>query len=134
MSLNVENLFVKCDHQFKVAELVDSHWRNPSPVAQPDWGLLSSFEPLLAKASKRKVAISPPRGGWVALVESKEVVDFSLAKTLSEELDATVLAIQIAEAAGAAGYASIVRGRVLESSFNENDDNPLATVRGALKK
>lgn len=134
MSLNVENLFVKCDDQAKVAELVETHWRNPSPPTQPDWGLPSSFEPLLAKEARRKLAISPPRDGWVALVESKEVVDFSLANALSEKLDTTVLAIQIAEASGAAGYASVIRGQVLESSFNEEDDDPLATVRGALKK
>jgi len=134
MSLNVENLFVKCDDQTKVAALVDAHWQTPSPPAQPDWGLPSSFEPLLAKEPKRKVAISPPRDGWVALVESKEVVDFSLANALSEKLDTTVLAIQVAEASGAAGYASVVGGQVLESSFNEEDDDPLATVRGALRK
>jgi hypothetical protein len=134
MSLNVENLFVKCDDQAKVAELVETHLMNPPPPAQPDWGLPSSFEPLLAKEAKRKLAISTPRDGWIALVESKEVVDFSLATALSEKLETTVLAIQIAEASGAAGYASAVRGQVLDSSFNEQDDDPLAKVRAALKK
>lgn len=133
MSLNVENLFVKCDDHTKVAAIIDAHWGNPSPSAQPDWGLPSSFETLLAKETKRKIALSSPRDGWVALVESKEVVDFSLASALSEQLDTTVLVIQIAEASGAAGYASVFRGQVLESSFNWEDDDPLATVRGALK-
>ncbi|HXH46675.1 MAG TPA: hypothetical protein VNK51_22910 [Bradyrhizobium sp.] len=132
--MNVENLFVKCDDHTKVAALVEAHWRNPSPPAQPDWGLPSSFETLLAKEAKRKVAISSPREGWVGLVESKEVVDFSLANTLSEQLETTVLAIQIAEASGAAGYASVFRGKVLETSFNEEDDDPRATIRGALNK
>lgn len=134
MSLNVENLFVKCDDQAKVVALVEAHWRNPSQPAQPDWGLPSSFESLLAKEPKRKVAISPPRDGWIALVESKEVVDFALASELSEKLDTTVLAIQVAEASGAAGFASAVRGQVLESAFTEEADDPLATVRDALKK
>lgn len=134
MSLNVENLFVKCDDQAKVAELIEAHWRNPSQPAQPEWGLPSSFEPLLAKESKRKIVISPSRDGWVALIESKEVVDFALANALSEKLDTSVLAIQLSEASGAAGYASVVRGQVLESQFNEADDDPLSTVREALKK
>jgi len=134
MSLNVENLFVKCDDQAKVAELVETYWRDPSQPAQPDWGLPSSFEPLLAKEPKRKVAISPPRDGWLALIESKEVVDFALAKALSEKLDTTVLAIQLSEGSGAAGYASAVRGQVLESQFNEEDNAPLASVRAALQK
>jgi hypothetical protein len=134
MSLNVENLFVKCDDHNKVAELVDAYWRNPLPAAQPDLGLPSSFELLLAKETKRKLAISPPRDGWTALVESKEVVDFSLAKALSEKLDTTVLIVQVAEGSGMAGYASATRGQVLESKFNEQDEDPVATVRGVLRK
>ncbi len=134
MSFNIENLFVKCDNQAKVADLVEMYWQNPSQSVQPDWGLPSSFEPLLAKEAKRKVAISPAREGWVALVESKEVVDFALAKALSEKLDTTVLAIQLSEASGAAGYASAMCGQVLESVFNAEDDDPLASVRDALKK
>ena len=134
MSLNVENLFVRCDDQTKVAAIVDAHWQSASPPPQPDWGLPSSFEPVLAKEAKRKMAISPPRDGWIALVESKEVVDFSLADALSEKLRTTVLVIQVAEASGAAGYALVSSGQVLEFSFNEEDDDPLATVRGALKK
>lgn len=134
MSLNVENLFVKCDNQAKVAELIETYWRNPSQPAQPDWGLPSSFEPLLARESKRKVAISPARDGWVALVESKEVVDFALANALSETLDTTVLAIQLSESSGAVGYVSAARGHVLESQFNEEDDNPLLSVRSILRE
>src|ERR1051326_3561137 len=134
MSFNVENLFVKCDDQGGVATLVESHWRSSSRPAQPTWGLPSSFKAMLAKGPKRKIAISPPRKGWGALVESKEVVDFALAKVLSEELDTTVLAIQVSEASGAAGYASAVRGQVLESHFSEEDGDPLASVREALKK
>jgi hypothetical protein len=133
MSLNIENLFIKCDNQAKVAELIDAHWRNPSLPAQPDWGLPSSFEQLLAKEPKRKVAISPSQGGWIALVESKEVVDFALANALSEKLDTTVLVIQLSEVSGAAGYASVDGGQVLESQFNEEDDEPHASIREALK-
>lgn len=134
MSLNVENLFVKCGDQAKVVALVETHWHNPSQAVQPDWGLPSSFESLLASEPKRKIAISPPRDGWIAIVESKEVVDFALANELSEKLGTTVLAIQVAEASGAAGYASAVHGQVLESRFNEEADDPLATVRDALRK
>jgi hypothetical protein len=134
MSLNIENLFVKCDDQAMVAALIERHWRDPSQLAQPDWGLPSSFEPLLAKETRRKVAISPPQDGWIAVVESKEVVDFALASALSEKLGTSVLAIQLSEATGAAGYASASRGQVSESHFNNEDDDPVATVRQALMK
>jgi|SRR6266436_6221570 len=134
MSLNVENLFVKCEDQAKVAELVEEHWRNPSQADQPDLGVPSSFEVVQAKDPNRKVAISPPRDGWLALIESKDVIDFALAKAPSEKLGTSVLAIQLSEGSGAAGYASAMRGQVLESKFNEEDDAPLASVRSALKK
>jgi len=134
MSLNVENVFVKCDDQVKVAEAVEAHLRNPLRPAQPDWGLPSSFEPLLAKETKRKVAISPPHDGWIAVVESKEVVDFALAQELSDKLGTSVLAIQLSEAVGAAGFASAMRGQVLESEFYEEDDDPFSTVKDTLRK
>lgn len=134
MSLNVENLFVKCGDQAKLSDLIEAHWSSSSPPAQPDWGVPSSFESLLAKEAKRKIAISPPREGWIALVESKEVIDFALASALSQELDTTVLAVQLAESIGAAGYSLAVRGQVLESRFDEESENPLATVRDALER
>ncbi|MGO8765030.1 MAG: hypothetical protein ACLQSR_07850 [Limisphaerales bacterium] len=133
MSFNVENLFIKCSDNSRVAEVIESHWRNSLRPLQPDWGLPSSFEPLLANEPKRKIAISPSREGWVALVESKQVVDFDLAKKLSEQLATTVLVIQLFEISGESGYASAEQGRVLESHFGENDD-PLGSVREALKK
>jgi len=132
MSFNVENLFVRCDDQASVAEVVDRYWRSPSQAAQLDWGLPASFEALLAGEPRRKVAISRSRDGWVALVESKEVVDFSLARLLSEELDTAVLAIQLSETSGAAGYAYAVGGRVRESQFSYQDSEPLSSVRRAL--
>ena len=94
----------------------------------------SSFEPVLAHEPKRKLAISLPRDGWVALIESKEVIDFALARTLSEKLKTTVLAIQVYETSGAAGFVSVVRGQLLESQFNEADDSPIATVRETLRR
>lgn len=134
MSINIENLFVKCDNQAKVADLVDDYLQNPTLPTQPDWGLPSSFALLLANEPKRKIAVSPPLDGWIALIESKDVVDFALANALSEKMETCVLVIQLSEASGAAGCASVVRGKMLESQFNEEDADPLATVRGALKK
>ena len=133
MSLNIENLFVKCEIQSKVAELIENYWHNPSQSVQPNWGLPSSFEPVLVKEPKRKVVISPPQDGWIVMVESKQVVDFALAKALSEELDTIVLVIQLFEISGESGYASVLRGQVLESTFGENDD-PLGSTREVLKK
>lgn len=134
MSLSVQNLFIRHDDRAKIVELVETHLRNPIPPVQPDWGLHSSFDRLIATDVKRKVIISPPIGGWVALVESKGFVDFALANALSERLETTVLVIQLAEVSGAAGFAGVFRGKLLESYFNDEDADPLGTVRGALEK
>jgi len=134
MSLNVENLFVECEDQTKVWEIIEAFWNNSPQPAQPNWGLLSSFVPIQAKEVRRKVAVSPPRGGWLALIESKEVVDFALAKALSQRLATTVLAIQLYESSGAAGYVSAAHGQVLEAQFNEEEPDPLSSTRSVLKR
>lgn len=132
-SMNIENVFVRCHEQAKIAEIVEEYWRNPLRLPQPDWGLPSSFHIILDRESNRKIAISPPTGGWIALVESKEVVDFALAGALSRGLGAFVLAIQVSEASGAAGYAVVSNGHLVESQFRQDDEDPLETIREVLK-
>lgn len=134
MSINVENMFVKCDSQSLVVEIIESHWYNLAQPPQPDWGLPSSFESLLAHEHKRKIAVSPPYNGWVALIESKEVVDFALATLLSQKLQTHVLVVQLYESSGAAGYGWFTRGHLRESYFSEDDHDPLQTVRDVLNK
>ncbi len=133
MSLNVENLFVKDDDPKKACAVVRAYWSQDG-TQQPDWGIPSSYDQLLRNNPKRKLAVSAARDGWIALVESKEVVDFGMAKALSEQLNTAVLAIQVSEATGAAGYASAVGGKLLESSFRDDDDNPLESVRNVMRK
>lgn len=134
MSFNVENLFVRCSDFDRVANVVEAHWHDSSSTPQPDWGLPSSSGLLLAKEPKRKLGISAPLNGWVALVESKDVVDFALANTLSKSLDAIVIVIQLSESTGGVGYALVVSGKVMESEFHDEHNDPLAAVRDVLKK
>jgi len=134
MSLNTENLFVKSDDQAKIGEILRVYWQNVSQNSQPDWGLPSSFKPILEQEAKRKVAISSPKNGWIMVIESKEVVDFALAKLLSEKLNTTVLIIQLYEITGSAGYAAATRGQILESFFSEDHDMPLTLIQTMLRK
>jgi hypothetical protein len=60
----------------------------------------------LANDPKRKVANSPSKGGWIAIVESKEVVDFGMAKSLADELKGIIAIIQVSDATGEVGYLS----------------------------
>jgi hypothetical protein len=134
MSLNVENLFVKSPDQARVTHVVESYWADSTPEPQPDWGLPSSYEPLLAREQKRKIAISPPRDGWIALIESKGVIDFALANVLSKGLDTIVIAVQLSEVTGAAGYAVASRGEVMESLYDEQHQDPLGCIRQSLRR
>src|SRR5581483_4489466 len=102
--------------------------------ADPGWGLPSSYGPLLENDPKRKVAISPARDGWFAIVESKEVVDFGLAKSLSDELGGIAVIIQVSEVTGELGYLSYAEGSVVTCESGETANDPLNDARSVLKK
>ena len=78
--MNVEMSFVHTDSRSALLEIVASRLKeSPDSLGkQPDWGVPSSYDVLLATERKRKIGVSPVQGGWVALVESNEVVDFAL--------------------------------------------------------
>jgi hypothetical protein len=128
VGFNIENLLVKANDRDQVVECVRRFWGSGAPHLQPDWELPSSFEAFLAREPKRKIAISPVVSNWTALVESKEVVDFALAKTLSVELNTTAIVVQLYEVTGLAGYAVVNGGQVAESYSSETDADPLSVV------
>ena len=134
--MNVEMSFVQTDNRETLLAQVASRLKTPpdSPGKQPDWGLPSSYDVLLAPERRRKVAVSPMQSGWVALVESKEVIDFAFLQSIGDTLKASVVAIQVSDVVGACGHALYRTGVVQEKYFSEHDDNPLATARSYLKK
>lgn len=129
--MNVENLFVNGGGQSAVANLVAQCLA--SPVEQPDWELPSSYSPILVADPKRKVAISPETDGWIAIIESKEVVDFGMAKRLADELGGKAVIVQISDAIGALGKLIYQSGQVTVSSFDEYANDPLNDARSVLK-
>lgn len=130
--MNVENLFVKSGDQAAVADIVVQCLANPA--GQPDWGLPSSYSPLLVNDPKRKVAISPLSSGWIAIIESKEVVDFGMAKRLVDELGGMAVVVQVADAIGAVGMLVYECGQVTVSRFDEDANDPLNDARAFLKE
>ena len=133
MSLNLENIFVDCSEQEPVAALVEQFLVSRG-TPEPDWGLPSSRELLRRLEAKRAVAVSPPRGGWIGVVEAGEAVDFSIASELSRGLATTVVVLQIAEAVGSFGYAVASGGVVVESEFCEVAADPLGCAREVLRR
>lgn len=134
--MNVEMFFIKADAVPQVSDVIRQRIKSPPDAAgqQPDWGLPSSYDVLLAKEPKRKVALSPSIGGWVGGIESKEVVDFALLRRLSDSLKTNVIAVQLSEVSGCCGYALCSSGTVTERRFSEDDDDPAGTVVEFLRR
>ena len=134
--MNVEMFFIQTDAVPEVSDLIRQRIKSPPDAAgqQPDWGLPSSYDVLLAKEQKRKVALSPSAAGWVAGIESKEVVDFALLQRLAETLKTNVVAVQLSEVSGCSGYALCASGTVTEHRFSEDDDDPAGAVAEFLKR
>jgi hypothetical protein len=130
--MNVENLFVKNGDQMMLGNIVERCLSNPS--TDPGWELPSSYNTLLEGDPKRKVAISPSNGGWFAIVESKEVVDFGMAKSLSDELGGMAVIIQVSDVTGEVGCLSYAEGKVMNYEFGESANDPLNDARSVLKK
>ena len=134
--MNVEMFFIQTDAVPQVSDLIRQRIKSPPDAAgqQPDWGLPSSYDVLLANEQKRKVALSPSVAGWVAGIESKEVVDFALLQRLADALKTNVIAVQLSEVSGCCGYALCASGVVTEHRFSEDDDDPAGAVAEFLKR
>lgn len=134
--MNVENAFVCTHDRESLLTQLASRLKAPADPKgmQPDWGLPSSYDALLAVDRKRKIGISPAKGGWFAIVESKEVVDFALLQSLGDKLHADIVVIQVSDVVGACGYALYRNGAVQEKYFSQADEDPLASARAFLRK
>jgi hypothetical protein len=133
--MNVELFFVKTNDRNTLIACIRARLNAPPDVAgkQPDWGLESSYDVLLAVESKRKIAVSPVKEGWVAGIESKEVLDFTLLKNISNRLKAEVIACQLASIVDSCGYVRFSSGQIVERKYLESVPDPLATVRAYFR-
>lgn len=134
--MNIEMFFVQAPDVQEVNDVIRQRLKAPHDAAgeQPDWGLPPSYDVLLAKEPKRKIARSPAVAGWVAGIESKEVVDFALLEQLAKKLKTNVIAVQLSEVTGAFGYALCRAGVLTESRFSEDDDDPAGAVAEFLRR
>jgi hypothetical protein len=134
--MNVEQFFVQSLDTQKVSDLIRQRIKLSPDAAgkQPDWGLPSSYDVVLAKDLKRKIALSSSVGGWMSGIESKEFVDFALLQYLSEALHTNVIAVQLSEVSGCCGYAMCSRGTVTERRFSEDDVDPAGVIALFLKR
>ena len=134
--MNIESIFVRSDDTQTIADIVRGRLTAPPdpPHLQDAEPLQSSYDVILAKEAKRKIALSPVQNGWAQILESKEVADFKLAKKCSADLKTLAIVVQIADVVGASGYAVYDRGNVVASYFSDTDDNAAKTVIAVLKE
>ena len=122
--MNIEIAFIKNAEQGKVAKLVDERLNGSLRDAQlcGQIDLPDSYDTILRNETKRKVAISPSKNGWIAIIESKEVNDYAMLLQLSKEFQTEVLAVIQSDITGAWGYVEMFEGSVVKSYFSEEDD------------
>lgn len=133
--MNVEMFFIKTNSRDSLITILRERLNTPPDPAgkQPDWGLPASYDSVLLNEQKRKIAVSPNIGGWFSAIESKEVVDFALLQKISEQLRTDIIAIQLSEITGCCGYSYCENGKIIDSYFSEEDEDPLGTLLEYLK-
>lgn len=122
--MNVEQAYVKSTSKEDVIRILELRLNNkPEEVGgQIDVGLPSSYDAIIAKDLKRKIAVSNSSNGWISILESKEVNDYNMLLQLSKDLNTEVLALVFSDVIGAWGFAEFIEGKVVKSYFSEEDD------------
>lgn len=123
--MNVEQAFIKYDEQHKVIDIVDERINGAFKDEHFDLNsdIPDSYESILANDLKRKVSISPAENGWIAVLESNEVNDYTLLIQISQLLQTEVIAVVQADTVGEWGYVEINNGLVTNFYFSEEDDD-----------
>ena len=123
--MNVEQAYIKSIDFESIIRIVEERLNGAlkelhlySKMEVPD-----SYDTILADDIKRKVAVSAPQNGWMTIIESKEVNDYTMLCQISKELQTEVLAVVQSDITGSWGFVEFSNGEVINSYFSEEDDN-----------
>ena len=133
--MNVEGFFVRTNSFDALHDVVLQRLNSADdPIGmQPDWGLESSYDAILARNPKRKIALSKPQLGWIAGLESKEFIDFALMQLIGESLKTDVIVYQLSEITGGCGYTVFSNGHVATTHFDDDATDPLDQTRALIR-
>jgi hypothetical protein len=133
--MNIEGFFVNTSSFDALYDIISEYLNSPDAPAglHPNWGLESSYDAFLAGNPKRKIALSKPISGWIAGLESKEVVDFALLQRIGLTLEADVVVYQLSEITGECGHAIFSNGHVALSHFDDEAVDPIAQIRATIR-
>ena len=133
MGLNTENLFVRIDVSDAVRAAVEDYLQRPLDILLPPWPLEVTFDATRV-TRRRRISISEPWNGWVAVVDSSETVDPRLAILLSVRLSTRVVVVQVSEVAGSSGFALVENGVAHGGPTRHDLDDPVGAVTAELAK
>lgn len=123
--MNVEQAYIKSFEIGRVVEIVKARLNGSLKDVHIDMQMEvpNSYDVILADDAKRKIAISSPKDGWIAIIESKEVNDYAMLLQLSKELQTDVFAVVQSDITGEWGFVEMNEGKVMKSYFSEEDDD-----------
>ncbi|MCR5254941.1 MAG: hypothetical protein K6D96_03345 [Acetatifactor sp.] len=121
--MNIEQAFINFDNPNIVKSIVERRLNGDLKELKYDYNieLNDSYDVFLKNDNKRKIAISPEKDGWITIIESKEVNDYTMLIEISKETESEVVAIQQYDSVGAWGYVLINKGEMVDSYFSEDD-------------
>lgn len=121
--MNIEQAFINFDNPNIVKSIVERRLNGDLKELRYNYNieLNDSYDVFLKNNNKRKIAISPEKDGWITVIESKEVNDYTMLIEISKETKTEVVAIQQYDSVGAWGYVLINKGEIVESYFSEDD-------------
>ena len=133
--MTIQSFFVHTDSFELLRELIVERLNtaDDSPGLQPHWGLESAYDAFIVGDPKRKVGICRPENGWIAGIESKEVVDFALLQRIHNVLKSDVVVVQLSEITGSCGHVVLSNGRIVAARFDEDSADPLADARATIR-
>ncbi|WP_028235185.1 hypothetical protein [Pseudobutyrivibrio sp. MD2005] len=121
--MNIEQAFIHFDNPSIVKSIVERRLNGDLKELRYNYNteLNDSYDVFLKNDNKRKIAISPEKDGWITIIESKEVNDYTMLIEISKETESEVVAIQQYDSVGAWGYVLINKGEIVDSYFSEDD-------------
>ena len=134
--MNIEQAYIKSEKSEEIINKIKERINSvcDSKGIQLEVGIPNSYDALIANDKKRKVAVSNCIGGWISIIESKEVNDYRMLMDISKILSTQVIAIVLSDVSGLCGYVEFNNGIINDSYFSDSEDSIEECIKNELTK
>ena len=133
--MNIEQAFIKSQNPFEVIVHIENRLKfGPETGEVLKIEVPDSYNSIIAKDSKRKIAVSGSTGGWISVLESKEVNDYGMLLNLSKELCTDVICVVISDVTGSCGFVEFNNGEIINGVFYEYKNDIERFINSILYK